>query len=81
MAKTSKEYFRFQKVEEYFHTADAWDTVQKADGCEWDQEKRTLILHLKTSASEHQDCDLLIQIVTEVPSVYVFIRKKSRRLY
>ena len=64
MAKTNKEYFRFQKVEDYFCTADAWDTVQKVDGCQWEQEKRTLILHLKTSAPEHQDCDLLIQIVT-----------------
>lgn len=64
MVKTNKEYFRFQKVEDYFYKADTWDTVQKVDGCQWEQEKRTLVLHLKTSAPEHQDCDLLLQIVT-----------------
>lgn len=64
MAQTKKEYFRFQKVEDYFRKTDTWDTVRKVDGCQWEEEKRTLILHLKTSAFEHQDCDLLIQVVT-----------------
>ncbi len=64
MAETTKEYFRFQKVEDYFSTVSSWDAVQKAEKCQWNEEKRTLVLHLKTSMSECPDCDMLIQILT-----------------
>lgn len=62
--KTSKQYFRFQKVEDYFKTVSSWNTVQKAEKCQWNEKKRTLVLHLKTSMPECPDCDMLIQIMT-----------------
>lgn len=63
---TSKQYFRFQKVEDYFKTVSEWDSIQKMTGYEWKKEEQTLILHLQSNkfSEENQVCDMLIQPVT-----------------
>jgi len=64
MAETSKEYFRFQKVDNYFTTNDGWNAVTSMTGCKWDADGRTLTAHLETDCPGKQNCDLLVQVVT-----------------
>jgi len=62
--RNSKEYFRFQNVEDYFAHASDCNAVTSMTQCEWDAEGQTLTAHLETNCSDKQNCDLLIQIVT-----------------
>ncbi len=43
MGETTKEYFRFQKVDDYFSSVSSWNMVKKATDCEWDGALNTQI--------------------------------------
>lgn len=64
MAKTTKGYFRFQKVDDYFASTSLWNAAKQATSCEWDEGTHTITAHLKTDLQDKPDCDMLIQIVT-----------------
>ena len=64
MKETNKEYFQFQKVDDYFSTVSSWNTVRKATGCDWNKGNQTLVIHLETDDTKHPNCDMQIQIIT-----------------
>ncbi len=64
MEKTSKGYFRFQKVDNFFTSDAGWNAVTSMTECKWDADGRILTAHLETDCPDRQNCDLLVQVVT-----------------
>ena len=64
MGQTSNDYFRFQKVDDYFSTESSWNTVRQATGCDWDETAQTLAIHLVTDNTAHPNCDMEVQVIT-----------------
>lgn len=59
---TDQNYFRFQKVDDYFADCSSWQTITRMESYTWDEDARTLTLNL---VKEDGDiCAMLIQIAT-----------------
>ena len=55
-----KQYFRFQKVDDYFADFTSWDRVVKATGCSYKAGEWKLILHLESA--QGKECDMLLEV-------------------
>lgn len=55
-----KEYFQFQKVEDYFGDTSGWDKITKMDSYNWDADRQTLALKLESGNGAA--CTMLVQI-------------------
>lgn len=60
--QATKEYFQFQKVEDYFGDTSGWDKITRMESYEWDAGRQTLALKLRSGNGAA--CVMLIQIVT-----------------
>ncbi len=60
--QATKEYFQFQKVEDYFGDTSNWDMITKMDSYEWDVDKQTLALRLESGNG--RACTMLVQIAS-----------------
>lgn len=76
----TKEYFQFQKVDDFFGESAGWDAIAKMESYEWDKERQTLSLELESK--QGQKCAMLIQIVTgSILRVRFHPQKTSRKDY
>lgn len=55
-----KQYFRFQKVDDYFADFNSWDRIIKASGCPYTAEEWNLVLHLVLT--EGKEGDMLFEV-------------------
>ncbi len=55
-----KQYFRFQKVDDYFADFASWDKVIRASGCSFEKGKWKLALHLESM--EGRKGDMLLEV-------------------
>lgn len=60
--QTTKGYFQFEKVDDYFSDRSTWNTISRATSYHWDESAQTLLLNLETN--EGKPCAMLFQIAT-----------------
>lgn len=58
----TKDYFRFEKVDEFFHDTLSWHTIKKMDSYSWDKANMILSLHL--ISDDNSKSTMLIQPAT-----------------